>query len=123
MFADYDVEFDNPYFDQEAASTSGTLRQILDSVRGEVEPLYPTENLNALNVLDRDSFEVEGYEHQGLSPFFAMVLYFGGSIAVIAALMLLFSPATFGSLISSALAFVSGIGNLFHDIGILLGLH
>jgi len=120
MYADYDFEFDNKQFDQEAASTLDTMREVLGRVRGEVEPLSPTKDSDAL---DQDSFEVEVYEHQWISAFFAMVLYFGGSIAVIAALLMLFSPATFGSLIGSALAFVSGIGNLFHDIGILIGLH
>ena len=99
MYADYDLDFDREYLDRvDAAISAGRSAA-------------------------REPFEAETHEHQRTSAFFALVLYFGGSIAVIAALMMWLSPVTFGSLTGSILALVSGIGNLLHDIGILVGVH
>ena len=64
----------------------------------------------------------EPHEHRLISGMLAMILYFGGGLAIIIALVLIFSPLTLTGLEGAISSFVAAMGRMLHDIGSTFGL-
>ena len=64
----------------------------------------------------------EPHEHRLISGMLAMILYFGGGLAIIIALVLIFAPATLAGVEDTISSFVAAMGRMLHDIGSTFGL-
>ena len=64
----------------------------------------------------------EPHEHRLISGMLALILYFGGGLAIIIALVLIFSPLTLSGLEDAISSFVAAMGRMLHDIGSTFGL-
>jgi hypothetical protein len=116
-FTDFDFEFDDAYFEQESASNPSNMR---GQARPDAESPRPETELDVSDLFDQETLADGLTEHRLISGFLALVLYLGGGICVIGALLLLFEPVTLNTIFSTAATVPGVIASMFRDIGSVL---